>query len=476
MNKILLINIFGLFFIHNILCQTKKGIINNFDSPVISYGYPEYQTVLDLKDKGIVIQNPNYSSNKTKTPETLWYYNNNLDLIWEVVIDKKLPSFNYNFVVSDLDGNYIYHLDMGKGKYINKDKLSQLLVTQINKEGEKKVKLFENCKDFGYVRMIFSDNQYLYVLGLEHGNEINTLALIKSKVNMKSNENIILTKISHENLESTTTTLKLPKIEAEDFSTTTFWRYIGHEDNKIYLLSKEKNQTYNIIIVDSDGAILDNKKIILSLDNGFSVKASKNEKYFYGTPPLEDKDFFVGSGDGWTPSIGAYGDVKIDFENKHIYMYGLYGDEKYIGHFIHKFDFNGNLIWKKYKEASEAMLSSYFQNNGDLNKVMNFELINDNIILKLWYLKNYNVYYYTQKGELSNVYESTLDKENFKRINTIRRSNLVSNPNFPPISSSPASNYFKGNKENFYRYYNSSKGEIIINYNQKTKTLELLKF
>ena len=236
-------------------------------------------------------------------------------------------------------------------------------VTQISRNGEeKKFEIIEN-EEYGYnLYAAFCDNDYVYYLATERGNELST--------NKKSKEKLILNRFSSKDFSHQRFVLDVPPVLDGEFAT--FWYYLGQNGNEKYIVSKnsdldsEKNR-FTIIAFSPEGKIIRTTKIELDLGGKFTRPAFNRSALYDGSYSTIDLDFIEKTSSSiqpggsmsrsvvttYSPTSGAYSHITLDPRSNHFYVFSLYGPKPfqkigpiYEGFYIYKYDTNGNLIWK----------------------------------------------------------------------------------------------------------------------------------
>lgn len=138
---------------------------------------------------------------------------------------------------------------------------------------------------------------------------------------------------------------------------------VGYDKNQFVLLNKKYSKLrdedqYNIAIFDNDGK----QKKSLSLHLMFEKKYFASSQTGFGSVKIVS-----------TPNVGAgymdksaTGNIYIEGDNEYFYVYGLYTNEKnadvnavnYNGFYIYKFNSNGELVWKKENEIKDKRFNS----------------------------------------------------------------------------------------------------------------------
>lgn len=440
------------------------------------------EKILDFKDLGesgfILKTGKDYTFTK-KLGIKLRYYDTSLNLKWEVPINRTQANRGfYNEVISSPDGKYVYNVE-NKG-YNTTFGVNKKNITLVNAKGETKVHELEKIKDFGYFNTGFADDTYLYFLNTENGWESND----KKKVN----EKLLLYCIDHESFSVKKNIVEVPAIT--DPEHTTFWRYAGSENEKIYLYNevtydKSDKFKYNFIVINSEGKRI-NKFGIEGDLNGKYIRPSNNYKDYIGSYQYTDDDFYTSSRTDQNgsrvstmhPDLGAFGNFKIDFENKYVYVYGLYGSSPfkniasvYEGYYIFKFDLNGNEIYKTIKKVpSKISEESYFKIHGTPDgRLLFLSKVENKLILSIMFKKQlHSLFFNDEDGSFKDYKYCLFDNQpgvnDFDRCEDEKLNDYVSKID-------------KKLLRNLNTYFiSSSKSEILITENLKKMLIKLYLF
>ncbi len=343
-----------------------------------------------LGEKGFVVKtgNPLFGG---KGSVRLLYFTNNGGLVWEKQIDNEYQALQSAHVtVAAPDGSVVYHIEAPSGFAGEKQHL-----TQINAKGVAKKMELAIPKDAGRsLQTIFCDQQYLYYLATENGNE--------AKEKKRGSEKMILNRFSHNGLTRKRIELDLPALFTPELSS--FWSFAGQNKQGKYLVSKTllpyaKDQTFDIVTIDSEGKVTGKKTITYEVGDEYirpanSLSASEGKATHLGARnmvtlsfeslgyPMQTGSYSVNraavgitgalnapfpAGQSYSPTTAAFGHMHVDptQEENAIYLYGLLGprpfrklDPGYTGFYVYKYDLEGKEIWKLRQPATKEMAAS----------------------------------------------------------------------------------------------------------------------
>lgn len=435
----------------------------------------ELMETIDLGDNGIIFKTGKVYPNSKKLDWKLRYYSSTLELIWEAPIEKtQIYKGFLDPIVASPTGNFVYQVEF-KG-YNTTMGASNVYLTQINREGKTKSKEFGN-NIFKNRLEVFCDDKYLYFLCTEGGKE--------NSDKKKAYEKIILNRIDNSNFAYKRIIVETPDIEDPEHSI--FWRYFGHDGEKIYLFKKivrmdEGECIYNVITINSDGKVIDNITLNAKVAGKFPRPAF-HTKSFKGHD-LGDyfQDFKLGAQGVMHPKTGAYSNIELDKRNNVLYIYGLYGDKpfkgiapKYEGYFIRKYNMKGEEFFSVIKDAPQALAAnSFFRYKGSPDsRNLTLTINQDNSVnFYIWFQKNLYATVFSEDGQLSDSFLKEYD--DWVNLVTIYTT-------FPPSSKNKSTAYInsidpKIEKNTTYKYFGSTTGEIIIEYRDKEDEIKLLYF
>ena len=327
---------------------------------------------ISLNENGIIFKT-GYPITAGKYASTLMYYDAQSELIWE----KKIPgeySQGEEILVVSPTGEIVYSIDLG-GFFGKEFSGKTHYLTQIRKNGQEKKFELPGKEEYGKsLQTVFCDDQYLYYLATQNGDE--------EKENKKAEDKLILSRFSHADLSYKRFTLDLPLIaEGEN---TTFWSFIGQKDGENYLVSKAMDtglgkNIFEVVSFNAEGQVSKKKSIALTLDKKFTRPAWSVDVPRQPFENFTDLDFNVktsvstapnmGSSrsSGYADTAGAFGYLMLDAANNCFYSYGLFGPKPFQnmapvneGFYIIKYDLEGNEKWRLQQMASPKLMDEKF--------------------------------------------------------------------------------------------------------------------
>ena len=321
----------------------------------------------------------------------LLYFTRNGGLVWEKKVDNEHQALHSSHVtVAAPDGSVVYHIEAPYSFAGEKQSL-----TQINGKGVVKKMELAIPKDAGRsLQTIFCDQQYLYYLATENGNE--------AKEKKRGSEKMILNRFSHNGLTRKRIELDLPALSSPELSS--FWSFAGQNKQGKYLVSKTllphaKDQTFDIVTIDSEGKVIGKKSIAYEVGDEYilpanSLNTSEGKATHLGARnmvtlsfessgfPMRTGSYSVNraavgitgalnapfpAGQSYSPASAAFGYMHLDptQDENAIYLYGLLGprpfrklDPGYTGFYVYKYDLEGKEIWKLGQPATREMAAS----------------------------------------------------------------------------------------------------------------------
>lgn len=414
---------------------------------------------MDLGDKGIIIKTGDDNLNSKNVNWEVSYYTADLDLIWKTPIEKTQinKGFNNPMIVAP-SGAYFYQLEyIGYNTSFGAKKIN---ATQIDRSGKVKTIFWdEDEADFILKSNVkLCNDEYIVFLEQEGKGGISKKALENDKMEIR--------RYSHLTMKMEKFNAALPSIK--DLDNSSFWEYIGHGDDVIYFsyitfLKKEEKVYFYVAAVDYQGNLVNDFKIDGSLkDENYRASQAHNTLAYNsaGYPNTFD--------------IYKYGDIVADVENDAIYVYGISGEKppksaanKCDGYFIQKYDLQGQEKWKIQRKVSEKHLDEgFFKIHGkELDRKIALGLRYDGgVELNIFFQDKLFTYEFDNEGEYVGKYDTegvfgtqfgpNVDCGSMNmNINTKERSKVI--PYFVSLDKKAA-------KNNRYRYYRSSQGEILI--------------
>jgi hypothetical protein len=281
----------------------------------------------------------------------------------------------------------VYHIEVKTGDFAGEKQY----LTQISENGEVKKTVLAIGDDYGKSLLsVFCDEQYLYFLASQNGNEYHE----KKKVN----EKVILNRFAHSGLSHKKFVLDLPALS--DPATSSFWSFAGQNKQGKYLVSKRlqpeiSQQTVDLVTFNAEGKVTG--KLTLSYDSSekfirpaSSISLNEGKEFHMGSRNLVNINFeptssvpltmtsqapgpaagpatvsSFGGSSAWHTNA-AFGYLHIDASDA-IYIYGLSGPKPfkrvgsgYEGFYVYKYDINGNQIWKLRSEGTKELLETKF--------------------------------------------------------------------------------------------------------------------
>ena len=426
--------------------------------------------IIDLNDNGFLLATAQVTNANPRHPnyleldKTIKYYSPSLELNWKVdlPIPETARGTKTQHLISTKDAETIYQI-YSKG-------LKTLIITLVKKGKIINTKqITENIK-IKYIQNIFCDNNNLYMLCTKNNRQYEL-----SKVD----EKLILHTFSGTDFTYSNSEIELPKIENP--KKTSFWHYVGHKNQVIYLKSRmetDDKYIYKLVSVNDKGIVLNNVKVELPIDNKY-LASSTNIKNFAGTinksSDFYDNGFF----------IKTKGNLYLSDDCNYFYIYGLYSNNKkkqkpLTGFFIKKYNIDGTKLFDidsklppKLKNDNEFCNAIYtFERLTILKAEANsitFQMITANSLIY--------TYIYNQKGELL--------KENYLYLGekmhvldvryyyapSIKHKILDLDNNLAPTKEDASIKYLKSLKKQKREkqvrlyYLPSSENEVLINFN-----------
>lgn len=347
------------FFVLFLFLITFAGVGQETTTHFVLRGEEEIINTVFLPDKGIVMVTGNLNTFGPKC--TLRYINAAGKELWNKVIDVVYQTQNSEIsVVVTPDTQTIYFVVINRmgiygknesGFYSKKHYIHQFTI-----DGQEKKFELDGRKEFGKALLtIFCDDDYLYYLATENGNE--------SKTRKKSEEKMILNRFKKTDLTYKKFILDLPPVEGDD--NTIFWSLIGQKGDEKWLASKtiditEQRFRFTMVPVDSQGKVGQKVVVETALPEGEKLRALDNVYNGPWESRENNLDFSI-SGSGPWPNDGAFGQIAYNDQQDCFFVYGIFGSKKYNrdfphlsnfeGFYVHKFDRSGNSVWKVQEKA-----------------------------------------------------------------------------------------------------------------------------
>jgi hypothetical protein len=323
---------------------------------------------LILGEKGFIIK---IRSNKTIQ---LRRYNSQAKLLWKLEIDNAYPYKVVDAYASRVDDGiliaspssnttYLIQIkDLGARKgywHLTGDGIgyfqSTHIITRIDSSGIAKTYELKGSLELGRsLQTVFCDDQFLYYLATENGNE--------GEKENRATEKLILNRFDALDLSYKKVFLDLPQIIDDDKST--FWTYLGDIDGKKFIASKYLNRfttanSFHVAVFNSEGTIENKFAIDFDLINGYIRPTRFFRRHRPGFAQIRDLDFLERRGypywraSGTIDQPGAYANLILNTESRQFYVIGTYGPKpfrfatfSYSGFYIYKYDPAGNRLMK----------------------------------------------------------------------------------------------------------------------------------
>lgn len=289
------------------------------------------------------------------------YYYKDYRFVWKATAEKEYSKkrivlghnlgvydFRPNALVASNSGSWVYHIELNPESI---DKKNQY-VTQFNQDGVSKKNTIEARSEFGkQVQTIFCDDQYLYYLATENGNELS-----KSK---KAAEKLILNRFNAKDFSYKKIVLDLPEIE--EGSNSVFWSFLGQTDAEKFLVSKNidyRKEKYTLTIAgfNSEGKVTRTFTIEPKLDETFIRRANAIKSpisNFYQVAELDyHKEKANDTFDKVEHDEGSFSNIIFDPSAQSFYVFGLSGPKPYQkvgpindGFYVIRYDLTGARTW-----------------------------------------------------------------------------------------------------------------------------------
>ncbi len=316
-----------------------------------------------------------------KQPKKIIRYNANGEQVWSIEIKPLYDKLDIDKLIATPNGEYIYTLEMGTlsgfGKY-------EPQITQIDLKGT--VRKFKSDKPqlLGKSLLsIFCDDQYLYYLTSQNGDERHP--------KKKAEEKLLLTRFKHSDFSSKTIALNVPAVLTDE--NTSFWFYMSRVGDEHYLASKTTYPDFGkndflVVTFNAAGEIKRTMKFGITLKNKFTrscyvywpQSASFENIVNYDRTFASVTSTTAGAGPGGAGGMTststrnyltdvAFGNLLLDEKTKSFYAFGLLGPKpfknvasEYEGFYIHKFDLNGKPVWQlQESERTELTDDKFFR-------------------------------------------------------------------------------------------------------------------
>lgn len=320
-----------------------------------------------LENNGFVIQLGSLFDGRERESR-LQYYDGSCNLIWEAPIKDRHKKNSKTYLVASPSGSFIYYIEIKGDVYSPEDQY----ITQITKQGVTKNFEIKGKEEFGKnLQTIFCDDDFLYYLTTEDGNELND--------KKKTTEKLILNRFSSASLTHKKIIVNVPAIVNGE--TTTFWSFLGQKEGEKMLHSKIIDNKsgicrFSIVEFNQEGEIGKAFNINLDLEDKFlrpayRVKIPKNIHENLTDVDFEKKLVSTATSDNSSRYyyeknyllIGGFSHLTFDPTNKAFYAFCLFGDKpfknvgaQYEGFYIFKYDLEGKKLWSLKQKVSQDLL------------------------------------------------------------------------------------------------------------------------
>jgi hypothetical protein len=290
------------------------------------------------------------------------YFNPECEQVWEVDLKGKYLKPVHEVLVAAPSGKYVYHIEtknFANGNHY---------LAQLNREGKLKDTEISGKGGFGKSLLsVFADDDYLYYLASQNGDERSN--------RKKSEEQLLLIRISHGDFAWQRFTLNLPPVESGDH--TTFWYFLGQHGGEKFIASKkiekdEGRNTFRIAAFNAQGAITRQMTLSVELDGKFTRQAayefSQSPSYAIvadydyntkvattttATPGASAAPAVTTTYQKSVPTEAAFANIMLDEASGSLYAYGLFGPKPftkvgpvYEGFYVVKFNRDGSKAWQ----------------------------------------------------------------------------------------------------------------------------------
>ncbi|WMJ73480.1 hypothetical protein RCC89_09940 [Cytophagaceae bacterium ABcell3] len=414
------------------------------------------------------------------------YMEGGLQEKWQVRLSPYRQKGKYEeYLVSSKDGEMVYLLTISGHQPFNEKSIVRL--AQINDKGELQEHLLDDLPK-GYLQTIYCDNDFLYLIATEKD--------LQHRKKKRGEEKIIINRYAHNGFSFGAFNAQLPKLE--DPENASFWELAGNSKDTLYFLSKHIAERchFNFAKVSQDGTLLGEQNIEVPLKSDF-LMPSHNLKDLAGGAIVNSNDFrtfLTGTSNGEKDDDvdqhinnvhvihenGAYGGLKLYPDKNALYIYGLYGPNRYRavgniheGFFVSKFDMNGNLVFnKQFQMPEEVIDDSFFRIMATPFQRGTFlDVLDHQIVFRLWYKNEAHNIILDEKGEVKNYYTSSTK-------NSLFNEQFFS---FNPSEKTHAGQFVEQLDNSYVRknkvvYRKSFEGDLIIREDIKGQEVEFLLF
>lgn len=472
-NKKSILFVFVILIILSINAQDKEiEILLDRDTELLE--------CFDLGDNGIVIKTGKNIRNVKDQDWKFTRYSSDLELVWEVPVENTMVNRGWsNPVIVSPDGQFFYQIEV---KGINRTaRPSKIQLTQINNEGKTNSHEFA-INEIGKRVALFCTQKYICILCSQNGKH--------NHPKKKEFERLILYKIDVSNFKLQRSLIETPKIE--DPENSTFWKFIGQDDEKIYfaktnLKIEEPEIEHEIITVNFEGKLLNEIAIDISIGSKYLVPAKYPKSHYENNYISYYKDFVyetTASGTYFSvPLIGAFSHIQLDKSDNSFYIYGLYGAKEYKkssprceGYYIYKYDQEGKELWNIQNDApKELALDKNFKydKEADTRRMTVLTDPDGNTFLYIWVgTKTLYSTIFTKAGDVSESYK----REYNDWINpSIAYLDFITSGNSKLNDYAGTIKYKRVIQTHVY-YSLSSTGEIIIVFKDRDDEIKIMYF
>lgn len=389
--------------------------------------------IIEVDGKGLIIKSGRigkYAQNSKKVNWHLRYFDLEMNLLWDKVIEKEAIGYDFDKITSSANGSKVYHIE--KLNYTNGNFIKQISLDGTIKKYKVSKTTWKLLSKGNYKDYLANDNEFCFIFS-KYGNELNPKKMLEEK--------LILNKVDFNTLSENTITLELPKVKT-DPKETNFWNLSENDDEHLYFDSycnddtekRISNISLNIAKMNYDGKLL--KEINIQIKREDIAKVNS-----------------------W--------DYTIDKDNNLIYVYGLEqlrlnvkeNDQRNL--FIMQFDYEGNLNWE--------------------NKVEGISAGNGNLPVNVFIQKNKDVLLELKGRNIQVIWEFTELGAFIKNYATNRDELVRVSGGFIPTEGTPTYDYFKKCRSREHLYYsrnlNKSKDTgALVEFNDETRNVKVLKF
>lgn len=457
-----------------LLCWAALAVAQDRQTSIKLDKFEYLHETVFLNDQGLVLK---VGPINEKQPQRLLHYSADGQLRWTAEIKNEYGLRNSNnFIVASPNGRVVYYIELKDDGFPNKTQY----INRVTHDGKAKNFQMEANDLFGEsLQTVFCDNEYLYYLSTEKGNERHD--------SKKSGEKLIMTRLAHNDVAPRKIKVALPSVAASE--NTTFWSFVGQRGKEKVFASKtvnseRPNQIIDIAVIDSDGQLLRKTAMEVVLDGVFprpvdEVDALKtgvfqnadldfNEVYVPGSPATGSQ-----GRTRFSHNSGAFAHVSYDPGTGSVYVYGLFGPKPYKrvgpvheGFYIQKFDNDGKNVWKlQYKGTKDLMAESFFKVHGTpADRTLALRLLPEGKL-------NFSVHF---KRTLF-TYEVSADG---KIVASRRKDKYDDLTDDRIVSGMPAlkSELFLKSKSADGRNYLSSAGELLVVVDEDNSEIDLMFF